>query len=370
MDSTASNIEFHNKGCNFCSNLINVFDGYEKLKKEKNISNLVSKIKEKSQGKKYNCIVGVSGGLDSSYTLLKAVELGLKPLAVHLDNSWNSELSQNNISNLVNNLNVDLYTHVIEWDEYKKLMKSYLHANVVDLELLTDHAVFAINFQLANKYGLKYILSGTNLATEGMCLPDNWAWNILDKNNILSIANSYNVKKFKTFPSISMLDYVYYYKFKKITWISTLDYLNYDKNLAIDELKKYGYKPYVYKHYESILTRFYQGYILPQKFQIDKRKMFFSTLIISGKMNREEAINELKKPTYPDRSLLASDMDYFLKKLDWSQKDLDDYINKPAVKHDYYCSDIDLYKILFEKNSNPKKVFKILKYYFNKKFYN
>lgn len=362
MDETAQDILFNNDGCNFCSELLILLEK-QKEPKRKDIQSLVSEIKKKGKGKKYDCIVGISGGVDSSYTLLKAVELGLRPLAVHLDNGWNSEQSQNNISKLINNLNVDLYTHVINWDEYKKLMKSYLKANVVDFDWLVDHAIIAINMKTAKKYGVEFILNGINLATEGMRLPKNWAWNLFDKKNLVSIAKLDGINSFLTYPTISVLEYVYLYKIKKIKLIPTLDYFDYDKNQATVELGKLGYRPYPQKHYESILTRFFQGYILPKKFGIDKRKMFFSTLIISGKMKRNEAIEELKKPTYSSESLLVSDIEYFLKKIDWDKKNFEEYINKPGIDHNYYGSEVKLYDIIFNKQSNLKKIFNIIKYF-------
>jgi N-acetyl sugar amidotransferase len=363
MDDSAIDIVFDKDGCNFCNELKTQF---KKKSKNKSINYLVSEIKRNGKGKKYDCLIGVSGGVDSSYVLLKAIELGLRPLVVHLDNGWNSELSQNNISCLIKHFNIDFLTHVIDWDEFKKLIKAYLKSNVVDLEILSDHAVYAINFKIAKKYKLKYILSGSNLATEGIRLPKNWCWNILDRENIKSIASADGINKFLTYPTMGVLDYVFYYKILKIKWIYTLDYLDYDKNVALNELKKYGYKPYPYKHYESILTRFYQGYILPQKFGIDKRKMFLSILISSGKIKREEAIFELTKPTYLEQSLLVSDMEFFLKKIEWTQQELDNYILRPSVEHLFYNSELKLHNIIFEKKNNIKKIINVFKYYMDK----
>ncbi len=366
MDTSSNDIKFYQVGCNFCSELIDTLDNFEfkdKKKKDEILNNLIKDIKKKGKGKKYDCIVGVSGGIDSSYVLLKAIQYGLRPLAVHMDNGWNSETSQNNINVLIKNLGVDLYTHVIDWDEYKRLMYPFLDADVVDLELLMDNAMLAVNFRAAKKYNLEFILSGTNLSTEGMRMPKSWAWNKFDKKNIQSIAKTHGIKKFKTYPSIGNIEYVYYYKIKKIKWILTLDYLNYKKENALIELKEIGYKPYYYKHYESYLTRFYQGYLLPKKFGIDKRKLHFSTLIITGQMSREAALIELKKLPYPDQAMLETDTNYFLKKLNWTEDNLEDYLNRPRVEHDYYKSEVGLYNILFEKNSKLKKISNILKYF-------
>jgi len=175
MDISAADIFFDAKGiCNFCTEFLREKSNiiFEDLKKkEEKLKYFIKKVKEEGKEKKYDCIVGVSGGVDSSWTLAKVKELGLRPLVVHMDNGWNSELAQNNIANLVQNLQVDLYTHVINWNEYRELMQAFFEADVIDVELLYDNAMLAVNYQQANKYGVKYILSGSNSSTEGMRMP-------------------------------------------------------------------------------------------------------------------------------------------------------------------------------------------------------
>ena len=179
MDTTASDIKFDEKGnCNFCTEF--KFRKKKLHNKKIKIEDLVSKIKNDGKNKKYDCIIGISGGVDSSYSLIKACELGLNPLAVHLDNGWNSELAQHNISKLIRTYNVDLYTHVINWKEYRNLQEAFLKANVIDIELLMDNAMLAVNYKLASKYNIKYILSGTNTATEGFKIPENWSENCIE----------------------------------------------------------------------------------------------------------------------------------------------------------------------------------------------
>jgi len=174
MDTTAEDIYFDKDGiCNYCTNFLKKQN--KTVKDKKNLDELISKIKNDGKNKEYDCIVGVSGGVDSSFSLIKACEFGLRPLAVHMDNGWNSELAQNNISNLVRTCGVDLYTHVINWKEYRNLQKAFFMSNVLDVELLMDNAMLAVNYQQANKYGLKYILSGTNTSTEGFKIPENWS---------------------------------------------------------------------------------------------------------------------------------------------------------------------------------------------------
>ena len=234
-----------------------------------------------------------------------------------MDNGWNSELAQNNIENLVKKLNLDLFTYVIEWNEYKNMMNSFFDSDVIDIELLMDNAMLSVNYQQASKNDINYILAGTNTATEGMAMPTNMNWFKYDKKNILNILKIYGDQKIKSFPIISTLDLIYYILFKRIKWISFLDYFNYNKFEAIDVLKKYDFKPYPYKHYESIFTRFYQGYLLPKKFGIDKRILHYSTLIVSNQIKREDILDEINlENAYPSTEMLESDKEYFLKKWD------------------------------------------------------
>ena len=192
MDSTAIPFNLDNKGnCNYCTFYLeqkqkNLRSEYT----EKNFVELIEKVKSDGKNKKYDCIIGVSGGVDSSWVLVNAVRLGLRPLAVHMDNGWNSELAQNNISNLINELNIELYTHVIDWNEYRDLQKSFFKSNVVDIELLYDNALLGVNYSQSSKYGLKYIISGSNTATEGIPMPVNWA-----KNNKVDLKNIKNIWK-------------------------------------------------------------------------------------------------------------------------------------------------------------------------------
>lgn len=340
MDTTANGIYFNSLGqCNYCSDFI------EKLRHNENkfdfsLERLAAKIKNDGKNKPYDCIVGVSGGVDSSYTLVKVKELGLRPLAVHMDNGWNSELATNNIKNLIETLQVDLYTHVIDWEEYRKLMQAFFDADVIDVELLYDNAMLAVNYALASKYGLRYILSGSNTSTEGMYVPENWNWFKYDKKNIKSIAKRNGVK-LKTFPIIGTYNYIYYEFFKKIKWLPFLDYLPvYNKYQALDILmNNFSYKPYPYKHYESIFTRFYQGFILPTKFNVDKRKLHLSSLVISGQMTREEALLQMESIPYPNEKELEEDKQYFLKKMRWTSEELETYLARPERPHSSYGSE-------------------------------
>ncbi|MCH9756373.1 MAG: N-acetyl sugar amidotransferase [Gammaproteobacteria bacterium] len=351
MDTTAEEIKFDEKGvCNFCTTFLDYAAPILKqdaTQRQKNLETLVARIKKMGAGKAYDCIVGVSGGVDSSWVLVQAVKLGLRPLAVHMDNGWNSELAQNNIANLVRHLGVDLYTHVIEWNEYRNLMQAFFDANVIDVEVLYDNAMLAVNYNLALKHGVKFILSGCNQSSEGMSIPKNWNWFKLDKKNIKSIAKQNRVR-LKTFPAIGTLGYIYANLIRKINWLSFLDYFEYNKIEVMATLQKeYGYKPYPYKHYESIFTRFYQGHILPKKFNVDKRKLHLGTLVATGQMNREDAVRDLEKIPYASEQALEDDIQYFLKKMGWTLEDLNTYLNQPGKSHLTYGSEERFYNLCF-----------------------
>lgn len=350
MDETAINFEkYGNEGCNYCK-------GFEKRLEEFNkgisssekirIKELKDKIINKS-GSEYDCIVGVSGGVDSCWVLAKAVEIGLKPLAVHMDNGWNSELAQNNISNLIRILNVDLYTYVIDWEEYRDLMQAFFDADVIDIELLYDNAAIGVLSMASRKFKIKNILSGMNFATEGVAVPDNWKWNKLDALNIKSIYKTHNGSKIKSFPLIGVLEQTYNQRILGIKTINLLNYIDYDLEKAKTYLSKnFKFKPYKYKHYESVFTRFYQGHILPLKFGIDKRKPHLSSLIMSKSINKEEALVKLKSSTYGDEFQRIVDKRYFLKKMKWSEETLNNYLVRPERPHNNYSSETFLYNIL------------------------
>lgn len=350
MDTTASDIVFDENGvCNYCKS-------YEKKLHENShrVQNMqahcdefIRQVKASGKGKDYDCIIGVSGGVDSSYALYLAVKHGLRPLAVHLDNGWNSELATHNISNLIEILGVDLYTHVIDWKEYRDLQRSFFKANVIDIELLMDNAMIALNYQQAAKYRLKYILSGTNMATEGMDMPPGWNHFKYDARNIRKIHKQFGSVPIKTQLQFSVMDWVRYEYICRIKWISFLDYFPYIKADAQELLQKEcGYKPYPYKHYESVFTRFYQGYILPHKFGIDKRKLHLSTLIISGQITREEAIQELQCPPYSNPHQREQDRLFVIKKLGFSEEKFNEYINTAEVPHEYFGSEKCLWDAL------------------------
>ena len=342
MDTSAQEIIFNADGnCNFCESMMSSSQStsigsaysYE-------LKSLIEKVKANGTGKDYDCIIGVSGGVDSSWTLVQAVKFGLRPLAVHMDNGWNSELATNNISNLIEKLDVDLYTYVIEWEEYRSLMEAFFDADVIDIELLYDNAMTEVCYMKAREHGLKYILSGSNTATEGLKMPSKWAYgDKWDGTNILSIASKNNVQV-SSFPLFTNAKWLYSRFVKGIQWIPFLDYMVYEKNSAVTGLiDNFSYKPYPYKHYENVFTRFYQGYILPEKFKVDKRRVHFSSLIVSGQLERTDAIVQLNSLPFSSTQELRFDKEYFLKKMRWENAQLDNYLSRPRREHTEFKTD-------------------------------
>jgi N-acetyl sugar amidotransferase len=307
---------------------------------ENKVKEIVSKLKEEGKGKKYDCITGVSGGVDSTYLALQAKKMGLNPLIVHFDNGWNSELAVKNIENVISKLGFDLYTLVVDWNEFKDIQLAFIKANVVDIETITDHAIIATLHKLAIENNIKYILSGSNVVTEAV-LPHYWIFNKVDHVNIQNIHAKYGTVKFKTYPFYNTL-LKKKAQLKGISSINLLNYMPYNKNevkkIITEEL---GWVDYGGKHYESIFTRFYQGYILPTKFHIDKRKAHLSNLIFSGQITKEDALIELSKPIY-DPIQLKIDMEFVLKKLGLNNLDFEQIMKQPRVEHAVFGSELSL----------------------------
>jgi len=343
--SDEPSINFDEHGvCNYCIN-------YDKSAaefifrdegREEKLHQVISKIKSCGKGKKYDCVLGVSGGVDSTFLAYKVKQFGLRPLVVHLDNGWNSELAVKNIESTLKKLDIDLFTYVIDWEEFKDLQLSYIKASVVDIEIPTDHAIVACLYDTARKYKIKNIIAGWNIVTEGF-LPPSWVHNKIDVMNIKSIHKKYGSIKLKSFPSIGFFKLWYYQNILKIKTISPLNYLHYNKDEAKNTIMEVlGWRDYGYKHYESIFTRFYQGYILPTKFNIDKRKSHLSTLICSKQMTRDQALEEIKKPPY-EEELLRQDKEYVLKKFGFSEVQFNDLMITPIRKHTEFASYINIY---------------------------
>lgn len=293
---------------------------------------IAEQIKKDGKGKPYDCIMGLSGGVDSTYVAMLAKEFGLRPLAMHFDNGWNSELAVKNIENIVSRLGFDLHTNVINWEEFKDLQLSYLRASVVDIEAITDHAIFATLYRYAGEHGIKYLLSGTNVQTENT-LPPSWIHAKTDHVNIKSIHKAYGKVPLKTFPFMDAKVKRYYQQVKGVQSVSVLDYVEYNKSEVKRRIQEeLGWRDYGGKHYESIWTRFYQGYILPKKFNIDKRKAHLSDLIFGGQISKEEALSELAKPIY-DEVVFKEDYDFVLKKLGLTEDEFQSIMKQPPRSH-------------------------------------
>lgn len=327
MDTIADpNINFDEKGiCNYYKEYQKAENQYvfkETAGKEK-LAQAMQKIKSAGTQKQYNCILGLSGGVDSTYLCLLAKEQGLRPLVVHCDNGWNSELAQHNIEQTVKRLGFDLYTYVINWKEFRELQLSYLKASVVDIEVLTDHAFMAVLYEQAKRWKIKYVLAGMNIVTEQV-LPSYWIYNKEDTVNIKDIQKKYGripLKQIKTFPFLGYATRRYCKDVLKMEVITPLNLMDYVYDEVKERIKtELDWRDYGGKHYESVWTRFYQGYILPTKFHIDKRKAHLSNLIFSGQLTREKALEILKQSPYPAQ-LLEEDMAFVIKKLGLSKSE-------------------------------------------------
>jgi len=304
---------------------------------ERKLKDLLEKIKRSGSKQTYDCIIGVSGGVDSSYVAYLSKQWGLKPLIVHVDSGWNSELAIKNIENILKVLNYDLYTHVIDWDEMRSSQLAFIKASVLDIDLPFDNTFMAILYTIARKHRIKYILSGHNTVTEGW-MPPTFTHYKLDSLNIHDIQRRFGKGKLKHMPTIGPVRKYVNERIYGIQMVNPLDLITYDKSevkkILMDKL---GWRDYGGKHYENVFTKFYQGYILPTKFHVDKRKAHLSTLICSGQLIREDAINLIKAPAYP-LDEVEDDKEFFAKKLGIGIAEFDNYMKQPPVPHTAYAS--------------------------------
>jgi len=350
MDTADPDIVFDPNGeCNHCTGYFQsekkfVLSGEEG---ERALSRIVDQIKKAGQGREYDCILGLSGGADSTYAAYLAKKrYGLRPLAVHMDNGWNLELAVSNIQSILETLEIDLYTYVLDWEEFKDLQLAYLKASVVDIEALTDHAIAAVLYKIAGDRGIRYIISGQNYVTERI-MPLSWSHNKNDLVNIRDIHRRFGrIRRLKRFPTLGLYKRIYFRNVKHIKTLPILNYLPYIKKDAKKILaEELNWKDYGHKHYESQFTKFYQAYILPQKFNADKRKAHLSTLICSGQMTRAEALEEMRAELYSAEEL-RRDKEYVLEKLGLSEGEFEDIMNLPPRSHYDYQSDVKMYLFL------------------------
>lgn len=317
MDTIDPDITFDEMGvCSHCHRYDKelpkrVFRGKEA---EVKVNSLISRIKLAGKGKEYDCIIGVSGGVDSTYVAYLAKKFGLRPLAIHFDNGWNSELAVSNIEKTLDKLSIDLYTYVINWEEFRDLQLSFLKASTPDGEIPTDHAINALLFKQASKRNIKYILSGMNFATESMAVKA-WSYGHSDWKYIRSVHKLFGSSTLRNYPHFNFFDLFKWTYLKQIKTVSILNYIDYNKKEVMHVLQnELGWVYYGGKHYESVYTRFFQGYILPEKFNVDKRRGHLSDLINSGQIQRENALAEMERAGY-DPILMEQDKEFVMKKL-------------------------------------------------------
>jgi N-acetyl sugar amidotransferase len=341
MDTSDSNIRFDQHGrCDYCNNYYdNILPNWHPDERgEREIMEVAEQIKRDGKGRDHDCIIGVSGGVDSSYLVVLAKEkLGLRPLIFHVDAGWNSQQSVNNIEKLVDGLGLDLHTEVINWLEMKDLQLAFFKAQVPHLDTPQDHAFFAALYNFAARHGVKYVLTGANYSTECVREPLEWHYHASDLLQLKDIHRRFGTRELKTFPLADIFTYKLYYRFVKgIRVVKPLNYFRYIKEEAMQELAdRFGWQKYAHKHYESRFTRFYEGYWLPKKFGFDKRRAHFSSLILTGQLSRDEALRKIAQPAY-DEELMAQDFEYIATKLDLTTAELQALLDGPNRSyHDY-----------------------------------
>jgi N-acetyl sugar amidotransferase len=337
MDSSDPDITFDETGrCNYCTEWL------ERVKTEtfvghptRNIAALIARIQEAGRGREYDCIIGVSGGVDSTYVAYLMKKYGLRPLAVHMDNGWNSELAVDNIHRALRALQIELHTHVIDWPEFQDLQLSFFRASVTNLEIPTDHGINAILQQMAVAYGARFIITGGNVRGEGI-YPKSWGWYNLDLRHLRAVQRGFGTIPLKTFPQISLPRFAFNTFVRRIRTVPILNYVDYNRLQATETLiRELGWRPYGGKHYESVFTRFFQGYVLPRKFNVDKRRAHLATLVVAGDISRESALAEIERDPYADCDL-EGDLNFVLKKLNFTPAEFETYMRSPARAHKDY----------------------------------
>ena len=348
MDTSDPEITFDQSGvCNHC--LLYLEQASAKVSKpvdrEKELARIVREMKAAGKGKDYDCILGVSGGVDSTYVAYLLRKMGLRVLAIHVDNGWNSELAVFNIEQVLKVLDIDLHTEVLDWEEFRDLQLAFLKASVPDGEIPTDHAIFAVLSDAPRRFRCRYVVNGVNHSSEAI-LPMTWTYGVSDWRYIRSIHRRFGQVPLKTYPHFVR----WFHYFRRVVLqhhsVALLDLIDYRKEDAKRVLEKeLGWRDYGGKHYESIYTRFFQGYVLPRKFGIDKRRGHLSSLICAGQMTREKALRELDRPTY-DPALQAEDRDYTLKKFGLTAAEFDALLSLPPRTFNDYPNSLRYFPFL------------------------
>lgn len=353
IDSTLPEVTFDENG------ISNVYWDFEKNVKpnwfhneegKKKLQVYVDTIKKQSKGKDFDCILGLSGGVDSSYMLHAMVkDYGLKPLVFHVDGGWNTEMAVNNIQNLVDKLNLDLFTEVINWNEMRDFQLAWFKSGVPHIDVPQDHAFGAVLYKFSDEYKIKYILNGGNISTECVIMPYIYYYLGSDLVHIRDIIKKFGTVPMKSYPFSSVYKHKLYQRYiKGLKVIKPLNFMPYTKKLATDLLEKeYGWKSYGQKHFESRFTRFYEGYWLPTRFNFDVRRNQLSSLILTGQMTREEALEILKNPSY-DSETFKQDFAFIASKLGISEEELSTYHS--IEKKFYYDYKSDHKRLKFIEN--------------------
>ena len=307
---------------------------------------LVEQIKKSGRNKDFDCIIGMSGGVDSSYLTYLATELGLRPLVFHVDGGWNSQEAVNNIERLVDKLGLDLFTEVINWEEMRDLQLSFFKSGVPHIDTPQDHAFFASMYSFAQKFNVRYILTGGNYSTECIRNPIEWMYYQSDDAQLRDIHSKFGSVPLATFPLTSIINHKIILPYlKRIKVVRPLDFIPFNKNIAIQTLvEKFGWQPYPQKHFESRFTRFYEAYWLPRKFGYDTRKVQYSSLILTNQMKREDAIELLKYPSL-DEGTSSLEFNYVATKLRIDITELQYYFDSPNKTFRDYRSQSRLYNL-------------------------
>ncbi len=343
MDTSDSKIVFDESGvCDHCIGFTrDVLPNWHPNERGKALfAQQAERIRAAGSGKPFDCIMGMSGGMDSSYLLhLVVTEFRLRPLVFHVDGGWNTDIAVSNIQSLIKGLGLDLYTEVINWEEMKDLQLAFFKAGVPHLDIPQDHAFVATLYHFANQHGIKYILNGGNFATECVRNPLEWLYYGTDMAQIRDIHGRFGSRALKTYPFSSILFHKFYLRYLKgVQVVKPLNYLPYTKALAADVLAQaYGWRPYPQKHFESRFTRFYEGYWLPTRFGYDTRRVQYSSLILTGQMTRGEALEKLAQPAY-DPATIDEDFEYIASKLGISAAELRQYHTMPLKTYRDYAN--------------------------------
>lgn len=359
MDTSDPGITFNEKGeCNLCTEFIEnrAHHNYKGKESDIQFQQLINDIKNAGKGKEYDCIVGLSGGVDSSYTAYLCKKNGLRVLAVHVDNGWNSEEAVLNIKNIARKLNIDYESYVLDWEQFKDLQLSFLKASVPEAETPTDIALLGALHEIARKYGIKYIISGGNFATEGI-LPKFWHYNAKDNKYLKYIHNKFGSKSIRGFPLFGFVKETYFKLIKKVKIIYLLNYVPYAKESAMELLKaELDWRYYGGKHYESVYTGFIQSYYLFKKFGIDYRRATFSSQICTGEISRVDALKTLEQLPFNEEKV-AKEKEYIAKKLGVGLAEFEQLIAAPGKWYTDYPNDekklnfiYNVYRKLFKKD--------------------